>query len=594
MPLYSKESLEQLRQRVDLVELISSYVELKRSGALYKGLCPFHEERTPSFVVQMGHAHYHCFGCGAHGDAIAFLMQYSKLSFFDAVEMLARRYQVLLEKVSSELVEKQEDKHVLRSVLEEACRLYHYLLLHTKEGREALRYLEKRDFPLTWIDRFRLGMAPSEKGVIPHLLKSRGFSQQVMIDAGLLTPSFRGGWRELFAGRIVVPVLDGMGSLLGFSARRWRENSDGGKYVNTPETLLFKKSRILFGLDASRRRIVKERRAIIVEGQIDALRLIGSGLDLVVAAQGTAFGEGHLKEVQKLGVQEVYLAFDGDEAGGKAAAKVGDLFQREGISVRVVSLPEGKDPDSWVREKGIEAFLELLETSQEYLAFLVDHLKGDYDLGTPAGKYGLAQQLIRQIRSWPHPLMVHESIRSLAQLISVPQELLGEPLSMPSLYVKKSGWAGFSEIDPDKAMEGEFLRWLLLAGSDLPDLFTLAASNIDPEELLVPLCRELYETLLRQRAMGEPYDLLSLASAIEDPEAESFLKELMERKVDWEHAKPLFIATVQKLHDRSWMYRREKVRQRIESGHCSDEEALELLKQFAEFKGKPPQVCVTP
>lgn len=324
MAIYSKESLERLRQKIDLGEVISSYVSMQRSGASYKALCPFHEEKTPSFLIHKGDSHYHCFGCGAHGDAISFLMEYAKMTFVEALESLAERFQVSLEKVEEE--EKGPDKKKLKQVLERASVFYRFFLLHSDEGKIALQYLYKRDIDLAFIERFEIGYAPKQGDMLYKLLKAEGFPDEDLQLAGLYLPSRR---KDFFTERITFPIRDRMGAVIGFSARKFKEETFGGKYINTSETPLFKKSQVLFGFCYSRHRMAKERKAIVVEGQIDALRLIFEGFDFTVAGQGTAFGDGHVKELLGLGVQQVYLAFDGDRAGKEAAVKVGDLFQKK-------------------------------------------------------------------------------------------------------------------------------------------------------------------------------------------------------------------------------------------------------------------------
>ena len=421
MPLFSKDSLETLRQRIDLVDVLSGHIDLKKAGASYKALCPFHDEKSPSFMVQKGDAHYHCFGCGAHGDAITFLMTHLKMSFNDAVESLAQKFHVPLEIVEGEA--KGPNKSVLKEALDAAARFFHFYLLHTEEGHEALRYLYSRGIDLDFIRHFQIGLAPKAAGALRKMLQSQFIKDEAMAEAGLIAPGKEGGWRDFFQERITFPICDAAGAVIGFSARKFREGTFGGKYVNTPETPLFKKSRVLFGLHHCRRRIVKERKAIIVEGQIDALRLIQNGFNITLAGQGTAFGEGHVKELTHLGILEVFLALDGDEAGQEATRKIGDLFQREGIEVRVVPLPSGSDPDTFLRKAGAAAFLTLLENAGDYLSFLVKHEGRRVDLASPAGKNELIARLARQIRAWEKPLMVHESLRKLAHLMQVPESI---------------------------------------------------------------------------------------------------------------------------------------------------------------------------
>nr|NGX60028.1 DNA primase [Chlamydiota bacterium] len=421
MALYTEESLDTLRSKINLVEIMSAHIQLKRAGASYKALCPFHEEKTPSFVLQAGDDHYHCFGCGAHGDAIAFLMNHLKMSFVEAVESLAERFGVTLEKTEAEGKKRGPDRSRLKEALELACNFYHTLLLHSKEGYAALQYLYRRGIDLDFIRAFRLGFSPSMRQSFLTLAKGEGFAEEILQAAGLTTE--RG--RDFFAERVMFPITDPFGNVIGFSARKLKEETFGGKYINTPETPLFKKSHILFGLSFCRQRIAKERKAVIVEGQMDALRLIHAGCNLAIAAQGTAFGDGHVKLLSDLGVSQIFLAMDGDAAGKSAAKKIGHLFQKKGIEVSVLSLPEGSDPDSFVKEQGIDSFLKLMESPTDYLTFIVESASSEIDLKNPAQKNEMLRKLTDQIRSWEEPVLIHESLRKIAQLTAVPESVVG-------------------------------------------------------------------------------------------------------------------------------------------------------------------------
>lgn len=340
MAIYTKESLEVLRGKIDLVEVLSAHMDLKKAGAAYKGLCPFHDEKTPSFMIQRGDTHYHCYGCGAHGDAIHFLMHAQRMNFSEAVEYLATKFQVHLDRAEKERIAQGPPRAKLKEALEEACRMYHFLLLYTEGGKEALKFLYARGITNDFIQRFEIGFAAPDPELLKALAQAKDFSEEILQAAGLITNR-----RDFFVDRILFPIRDATGAVIGFSGRKYKEETFGGKYVNTPETALFKKSKTLFGLNYCRRRIAKERKVIIVEGQIDALRLIYAGFDMTVAGQGTAFGEGHVQELVQLGIQQAILALDSDVAGQAAAVKVGDLFQKKGVEVRVVRLPAGQDPD---------------------------------------------------------------------------------------------------------------------------------------------------------------------------------------------------------------------------------------------------------
>lgn len=590
MVIFSKESLDTLRQRIDLIEVMSSHVEFKKSGAAYKALCPFHDEKTPSFMIQKGDSHYHCFGCGAHGDAIQFLMSYQKMNFIEAVESLAERFHVHLEK-SDDHERKGPAKGLLKEALNFAALFYHHALLHTDEGHEALQYLYKRGLDLDFIRHFSVGLAAKGQGPFRKAMQAKGIRDDVLFEAGLLSEGKDGQLRSFFHDRITFPIHNASGDVIGFSARKYKEDTFGGKYVNTPETPLFKKSRVLFGLNYSRRRIAKERKAIVVEGQIDALRLIQTGFDITVAGQGTAFGEGHVKELIALGINQVFLALDADNAGQEATQKIGNLFQKDGVEVKVVQMPPGADPDSFLMEKGPEGFLGVLEGSIDYLTFLVRHLSRHLNMESPAGKNELVQQVSKQIRTWEHPLMVHESLRKLAHMTKVPEDMIGVGQdAIPNLHIRKSASIGAQTVDPDRILEADLLRWLLLLGGARPDFIELAKKNMKAHDFRVPICRNLYEIYMDCKEKGTPTDTLTLMSLLDSADSQQFMEELHQKKVNKERADKQLLETLQRMLDRDWMQKREELRMKLASGLCSDEEATALAKQFDELKRNQPKV----
>ena len=590
MAFFTKESLENLRRRVDLVDLLSSHIELKAAGASYKALCPFHDEKSPSFTVQRGAAHYHCFGCGAHGDAIQFLVEYQRMSFQEAVESLAQRYGVLLERVEEARAHKGPPRARLKEALDLASRLYHYLLLHTEEGHQALGYLYERGMDLEFIKTFQLGLASKNPGILRKALAKKGIEESILASAGLLKRRDDGSWREFFYDRITFPIRDAGGAVIGFSARKYREETFGGKYVNSTETDLFKKSYVLYGLSYCRRRIAKERRAIIVEGQVDALRLIHGGLNLAVAALGTAFGQEHVRELVNLGVERIFLAMDADKAGLEAARKVGDLFQRQGIEVRVVEMSEGADPDSLVQLEGIDHFIELLEKADDYLSWLVRRQQKERDMSSPAAKAQLVHQLAVQIREWDNPVMVHESLRKLARLLGVPEEMVSTArLSASQYMIKKNASAGPTEVDGDKILEADLLRWLLLAGEQTGTFVDLVQQYLTEDDFHNPTCRSVFRSLMELFTEGGSYDMLSIASHTEDPYAQKLLDHIVHKKVDRSRASQHLEHTIEKLLERNWLQNCEAVRLKMEASQ-NEEERLLLLKEFAALRNKRPSV----
>lgn len=401
MVRYTKESLETLRQRIDIAEVLSQYIDLKRSGSGFKALCPFHDEKSPSFIVNKGDTHYHCFGCGAHGDAIQFLMLHQRLTFSNAVQQLAERFQVHLEQLEGRSYDAGINRTRLKEAVEAACRFYQWALLHTKEGHVALQYLHKRSISLEFIYAFRIGYSPKKNGLFRKYMHTCGFTDAELQEAGLLTDKRS----EFFHERIMLPILDPASLPIGFSARKFQEDTFGGKYINTKETPLFKKSRVLFGMAMSRRRIIKQKQAIIVEGGLDALRMVYHGFDCTVAALGTAFGEEHVQELVQLGVTRVFLLLDGDDAGQKAAVKVGNLFQKKGVEVLVAKLLPGQDPDSLLVQGGPVAIAKAIVGAEDYLPFLLFQHTAELQSDAPAQKQRMLQEIVTLIRQWDSPVM---------------------------------------------------------------------------------------------------------------------------------------------------------------------------------------------
>jgi DNA primase len=587
--MFTKESIESLRERIDLVDVLMSHLELKRAGAAYKALCPFHEEKTPSFVVQRGDSHYHCFGCGAHGDAIAFLMGHLKMGFVQAVESLAERFQVTLERVDQAEAEKGPSKAVLKNALEQAAQFYHYLLLHSVEGHEALQYLYERGIPLAFLQRFGIGYAPKQGDILCKYLRSQQVVDDILEQTGLVNAKKR----DFFSQRILFPIRDGLGAVIGFSGRKFKEETFGGKYINTPETPLFKKSRVLFGLSDSRARIAKERKAIVVEGQIDALRLIYAGFDYTVAGQGTAFGTEHAKELLNLGVAIVYLALDGDEAGREAAAKIGNLFMQHGVDVRIVPIPPGKDPDSVLLDRGPDGFSQLLDASIDYLTFLYQHLSRGETALSPSRKNEIVKQISDTIKAWEEPVMVHESLKKLSEIAQVPEAALGlDQIAIPDLFVRRSEKVQFDQVNPDRILETDFLRWLFLASSQYPQIIALSKANVRQEHFRVPTARKLYEEFFKACDEKRACDLLTLGGALEQEDEHALLSDIMQRKINIQKAEEGCKETIRKILVRSWMEQRESIRIKLHSTFLSDDEALELAKQFDALKSCMPEVIV--
>lgn len=580
--MYTEQSLENLRHAIDIVDVLSEHVHLKRSGATYKACCPFHTEKTPSFIVNPTGAYYHCFGCGAHGDAISFLMQYLGYSFTEAVLVLAKRFHVELEVASKEarVSSSSGAKEELRRINYEVEKFFRYCLFHLPEGLQALRYLYQRGISPDVIDRFHLGYAP-EQQVFLQGMQDKHITQKQLQESGF----FGGNW-FLFSRRIIFPIHDALGHTLGFSSRKFLEGMQGSKYVNTPETLLFKKSRILYGLHCSRRRITKEKRVILVEGQADCLQMIDSGFNCTLAVQGTAFTEDHVKELEKLGILKVFLLFDNDAAGNKAALRVGDLCQVAGMAVSVARLPDGEDPDTFLMLRGHSALIELLEKSENYLAFLIGEKIKAYPNFSPQEKALVVEEIVRQIKRWGNPVLVYEYLKQLASLMTIPEDMvfaLAQPqvkagTFSPSAPPSSSKTQIIPRIHSDVIIETDVLRCMLFCKAE--DLYVpyTAQYYFSPSDFKHPECKRLFAFLISYYETQKKNASLEEALAeLSDP---MIIDLLTKRRINTEILSTIFLNALRKLSDRLW---RDKNLSSVKSKALASGEKLSVLENYVQI-----------
>ncbi len=388
----SPQFLDELRARVRLVEVIARRVKLQRKGREYQGLCPFHNEKTPSFSVVEEKGFFHCFGCGAHGDVISFVMRMENMSFPEAVERLAAEAGLEVPKPSPEERKKAERYSSLATALDAACMFFEQQL-RSPAGREGLDYLRRRGLDDTTIARFRLGFAPQGNQLRASLQKA-GYDEAMLLDAGLLGRNEeRGESYDYFRNRVIFPIADMRGRVVAFGGRVLGE--DKPKYLNSRESELFHKGRMLYGLAHARRTAQDTGQLIVVEGYMDVIALHQAGFGFAVAPLGTALTEAQIEELWRL-VDEPLLCFDGDEAGSRAASRAIERvlpILRPGKSLRFVALPAGQDPDSLVRGEGAGAVRDLLERARALVDLVWEAEVGGRTLDTPERRAALQQRL---------------------------------------------------------------------------------------------------------------------------------------------------------------------------------------------------------
>lgn len=429
-----KPLIEQIRAANDILEVIGAYLPLKRAGSTFKALCPFHKEKTPSFNVHPQRQIFHCFGCGAGGDVFRFIMQYEGVDFLGAVRILAQRAGIRVEWGEAERRE-GPDKDLLLKIHEGVAALYHQALLKSPAAR---RYLEERELGEQIIRDFLLGYAPDAWDAVLRWGGKQGYSPAVLEAAGLLVASGgeegRGRYYDRFRNRLMFPVRDELGRVVAFSGRvlpgadgSATGRTEAAKYVNSPETALFRKGRVLYALDRARRTIVDSRRAILCEGQIDVIRCHVAGFTNAVAVQGTALTEQHA-QILKRYADSVTVVLDADAAGQEASLRSAELLLGAGLSVGVASLPPNEDPDSLICRKGAAAFQEVLDAARPLLRFQLDLLRQREDFSTEAGLLRAARAVLETISKAPTAVQRDHLLRQAAQELGLSEEALRQDL----------------------------------------------------------------------------------------------------------------------------------------------------------------------
>jgi DNA primase len=386
-----KESIEQVLSATDIVDLINSYVPLKRAGAQYRANCPFHNEKSPSFYVNPARQSFKCFGCGKGGDAITFVRDYENLPFMEAVRRLAQRsgIQIREEEADPEADQRRKSKGRLLDLHREAAQFLHELILKAPDAGHARAYLKSRGFGREMAERWTIGWMPENAQVFLDWARARKFLGRELVDSGICylreEGNPRSGIRVRFRDRLMFPIRNEIGDVIGFSGRQLREDPNSGKYVNSPETALFVKSRVLFALDRAKKAILKEKAALLCEGQLDVIACHESGIEHAIATQGTALNREHAKLLRRY-TQNVLVCYDADKAGLAASERGFRELVQDGLSVRVVSMPAGEDPDSFLKAQGAEAFRDLLANAREFFDFKLEHARASGVLDSAAGR----------------------------------------------------------------------------------------------------------------------------------------------------------------------------------------------------------------
>jgi DNA primase len=423
--LYTQESIDRVKDAVDMVELVGARSDLRRSGTRWVGLCPFHDERTPSFSVNAENKLYYCFGCGESGDAIQFVEATEGLDFKETIELLADRYNIELkrEQEDPEAETRRRRRERLLSLVERATTYYERVLWHSPEAAKARVYLEERGLGEEILRTFRVGYAPSAWDKLMMAAQREGFNHEELAAAGLGQKGQKGGFYDRFRARIMFPLADPRGKVLGFGARAMRDDQ-GPKYVNTSENELYHKGRQLFGIDHARGPAARAGRVVAVEGYTDVLALHQAGVTETVAIMGTALTQEQMAELGRA-AGTVYLALDADRAGQDAMLRAARAAKERKLELLVVDMPEGSDPAELIASNGAEAFQERLSNAREVPDFQARRTVKQADLGSARGRDQALTEvrpLVAELAS--KPATRDELVRYLSDRLDVPRDYL--------------------------------------------------------------------------------------------------------------------------------------------------------------------------
>lgn len=396
---FTPEFLEELKYKCDLVEVISQYVPLQKKGGRYFGCCPFHNEKTPSFCVNNGW--YHCFGCGATGDVVKFVMEMESVSFYDAVKLLADKVGMQLPevKLDPEYAKKKEHSDVLKQLMRDVARYYRNNLLDENKGKEAREYLHNRSLDDETAKRYGLGLSLDGESMVGYM-RRKGYLLKDLEECGLIANTERP--YDAFANRIIVPIMDSMSNVIAFGGRIYHGEKDVAKYKNSTNTALFDKGRTIYGVNFIKRdkklNGIAYKELILVEGYMDVISLGASGIKNAVACMGTALTDGQARELSRM-TENLYVCYDGDGAGKKATIRNVDILAKFVQNVRVISLDEGKDPDETVREGGAEAFLKKQKEALPVIEYKLKLCADANDLGSVNGRAKYVQSALKVLKT---------------------------------------------------------------------------------------------------------------------------------------------------------------------------------------------------
>ena len=520
MAYYSDELIEEVRSRNDIVDVISGYVRLTKKGSTYFGLCPFHNEKTGSFSVSPNKQMYYCFGCGAGGNVFTFLMQYENFSFPEAMEALAERAGIELPKQEmSAQAKKEADKRQILLEINKAAGKYYYMLLRSEHGKQAYEYFKKRELSDATMQKFGLGYSDKYSDDLYRYLRKLGYDDAILKESGLVSIDEVRGGHDKFWNRAMFPIMDVHNKVIGFGGRVMGDGEP--KYLNSPETKVFDKSRNLYALNFARQ--TKKPQMLLCEGYMDVIALHQAGFDNAVASLGTAFTSGHASLLQRY-TKEVYLTFDSDGAGIKAALRAIPILKEVGLTAKVINMKPYKDPDEFIKALGAEEYQKRIDAAENSFMFEIRILEQKYDMKDPEGKTAFQTEVAKKLLDFTTELernnymeavadkyhMSFEALRNLVNQLGTQGGLVKERTPLKSGLNEKK----HKKEDGMKQSQKLLLTWLI----EYDNLYDKIKDIITPEDFTEDIFRKAAELLYEQKKSGtvNPAQIISLFAEEEE------------------------------------------------------------------------------
>jgi len=572
------DQLDEIKSKIDIVQLISEYLPLKKAGRNYKVLCPFHSEKTPSFIVSPERQIFKCFGCGVGGDVFKFLMLYEKMTFPEAVRTLAKRAGVKLKGFRWEGKTWKEKEKIFK-VNYLALEFFHWLLLNSKIGKKALDYALGRGIKRKSIELFKLGYAPSSWDALQKFFQKRNYSLEDLHKAGLVVKSEEGRFYDRFRGRLMFPLFDHRGNVRGFAGRLLDPEAKEAKYINTPETLVYKKGDLLYGLNLTKDEIRKKNLAVVVEGEIDLISSWQAGVANVVAIKGTALTESQVRLLKRF-TERIALALDADIAGDAAVRRGIEIADRGGLSIKVVQLPEGKDPDECAQKNPL-GWQKAVQKAVPIFDFLIDSALSRFDKNTAEGKKKICQEVLPVFSKIADEVVKAHYLQTLGKKIGVEEEVLWLEMRKLTRGREEKVSEDFEEREKRGGREGleRYLLSLILQGLNL----TEKLPKIKESDFLTPSLQEIFKRLkdfLEKEKFSIGPFVKTLPSELVGIVDECYLWDLGPISQNLNLLEKEIQKTVKRLREDLWRRKLrllgEEIRKREEKG----EETAELQKKF--------------